>query len=78
MSQTTYLSKCAKLKQGQLKMQRYKYCHTISLGTRYTEQGEKCLEKSRELALKMKAHARECRVCSVNDVNFYGLDHWPW
>lgn len=77
MSQVTYLSKCPKLKAGQLLMQRYKYVVTVSQG-KYKPQGDRCKAKSVELAKRMKEHARQCPICNVTDDNFYGLDHWDW
>lgn len=77
MNQVTYLSKCPKLKQGQLLMQRYKFINSYAHG-KYKAQGDRAKEKSVELAKRMKAHARECPLCSPQDENFYGLDHWNW
>lgn len=70
----TFLSSCAKLKTGQLKMQRYKIVFNKGNGTKYQRQADNAKQKSRELAPKMKAHADRCPLCSQADDNFYGLD----
>lgn len=70
------LSKCDKLKTGQLLMQRYKLVYDRTRGTQYASKGDVCKEKSMVLARKMVAHATQCRVCSPSDDNFYGLDDW--
>lgn len=72
------LSTCTKLRQGQLLMHRYHHVYTMSRSTLYEPLGDECKRKSVILAKRMKAHAKECRVCKVNDElnnpNFYGLD----
>ena len=67
------LSKCPKLKQGQLLMQRYKLCHDKGAGTAYDAQATECKRKSIELAKRMRNHADKCHNCSQTDQDFYGL-----
>lgn len=72
--ETTYLSTCMKLKQGQLLMQRYFYVYHRGNNTAYQKQADRTKERSVELAKRMRDHADKCRNCSQSDLNFYGVD----
>jgi hypothetical protein len=67
------LSKCPKLKQGQLLMQRYHFVASRG-GDKYAEQAERCARKIPRLEKRMIAHAEECPRCGVDDENFFGMD----
>ena len=67
---------CKKLRQGQLLMQRYKYCwdnHTPM----YVEPAQACRDKSVILAKRMVDHVEDCVTCQtervLEEVHFYGV-----
>lgn len=64
------LSRCPKMKQGQLLMQRYRLCFERGNGTKYQPQADTCKQKSLVLAQRMKDHWHNCRVCRSEDFWF--------
>ena len=71
------LSSCAKLKEGQLLMHRYKLTYDLYKNNEmYAHISVSGKEKSVELAARMRKHADKCSQCSQSDPDFYGLERW--
>ena len=72
MDAETGLSKCVKMRQGQLLMQRYKFCYERGNMGPYQTQADVCKNKSLILAGRMKEHYTKCRVCQTEEF-WYGV-----
>ena len=74
-----HLSKCKKLKAGQLLMHRHLVVYERGNGTfegRYQHIADESKRRSIILAKRMRDHADQCPRCSQGDENFYGLEWW--
>lgn len=66
------LSTCPKMKEGQLLMQRYKFCYERGNMGPYQVQANECKRKSQVLAKRMKEHYAKCQVCRQEEF-YYGV-----
>ena len=69
---------CAKLRQGQMLMYKYKYLYDLYRGNeRYTWIADNCKRDSIILAKRMVEHAKGCGICAreivLEEAFFYGV-----